>query len=89
MVGVIVTVCLGFFANSAINSSIPNGLFFGGDGVLLFKECVAILFAISYAFFFTLLLFRVINKFIPVRVTDMEETVGLDLIHHGEVARQS
>jgi ammonium transporter, Amt family len=35
------------------------------------------------------LLFGTINKFIPVRVTDVEQTVGLDLIHHGEVARQS
>jgi Amt family ammonium transporter len=89
MGGVIGTICLGFFANSSINAAIPNGLFFGGDGMLLLKECVAILFAISYAFIFTVLLFRTINKFITVRVTDVEQTVGLDLIHHGEVARQS
>jgi len=55
----------------------------------LLKECVAILFAITYAFGFTILLFRVINKFIPVRVSELEQTVGLDLAHHGEVARQS
>jgi Amt family ammonium transporter len=55
----------------------------------LFKECVAILFAISYAFFFTLLLFKIINRFIPVRVTDSEQEEGLDIVHHGEVARQS
>jgi Amt family ammonium transporter len=88
MGGIIGTVCLGFFANSTINSAIPNGLFFGGDGMLLFKECVAIVFATSYAFFFTVLLFKIINKFIPVRVTDMEQELGLDLSHHGEVARQ-
>lgn len=89
MGGIIGTICMGFFANSAINSAIPNGLFYGGDGMLLFKECVAILFATSYAFFFTVLLFKIINKFIPVRVNDEDQTVGLDILHHGEVARQT
>jgi Amt family ammonium transporter len=45
-------------------------------------------FATSYAFFFTVLLFKIINKFIPVRVTDVEQELGLDISHHGEVARQ-
>ncbi len=89
MGGVIGTICLGLFANSAINSSVPNGLFFGGDGMLLLKESAAILLAIAYAFGFTLLLFKLINNFIPVKVTELEQTVGLDIAHHGEVARQS
>ena len=89
MGGVIGTICLGFFADKAVNAAIPNGLFFGGDGWLLFKEVVAILIAVVYAFFFTLILFRVINKFIPVRVSEHVQTVGLDLVHHGEVARQN
>ncbi|HLP04457.1 MAG TPA: hypothetical protein VK152_03410, partial [Paludibacter sp.] len=89
MGGVIGTICLGLFANSTINSAVPNGLFFGGGPVLLLKECAAILIAIAYAFLFTILLFRLINKFVPVRVPSHEQTVGLDLIHHGEIARQS
>ena len=87
MGGVIGTICLGFFANSSINAAIPNGLFFGGDGMLLFKEVVAILLAVVYGFLFTLLLFKVINHFIPVRVTEDDLSLGLDLAHHGEVAR--
>jgi ammonium transporter, Amt family len=89
MGGVIGTICLGFFADKAVNAAIPNGLLFGGDGMLLFKEIVAILIAVVYAFFFTLILFRLINKFIPVRVSEHVQTVGLDLVHHGEVARQN
>lgn len=88
MGGVIGTLCLGLFANCAINSSIPNGLFFGGGASLLFKEAVAILLAVVYGFGFTIVLFKLINKVVPVRVTEMEQTVGLDLAHHGEVARQ-
>jgi Amt family ammonium transporter len=50
---------------------------------------MAILFATSYAFFFTVLLFKIINRFIPVRINEEDQTVGLDILHHGEVARQS
>jgi Amt family ammonium transporter len=88
MGGVIGTLCIGFFANSSINAAIPNGLFFGGDGMLLFKEAVAILFAISYAFIFTIVLFKIINRFTPVKATENHEKIGLDLAYHGEVARQ-
>ncbi len=89
MGGVIGTLCLGLFANSAINPAISNGLFFGGGAMLFFKEAVAILLAVGVGFFFTLLLFKAINKFIPVRVSTIEQNVGLDIIHHGEVARQN
>ena len=89
MGGVIGTLCLGLFANSTINPAIPNGLFFGGGAMLLFKEAAAILLATSVAFFSTLFLFKVINKFVTVRVSTTEQNVGLDILHHGEVARQS
>jgi Amt family ammonium transporter len=79
---------LGLFANNTINPAVPNGLFFGGSVMLLVKEIVAILLATTYGFGFTILLFKAINKFVPVRVTELEQTVGLDLAHHGEVARQ-
>ena len=88
MGGVIGTIMVGLFANSAINPSIPNGVFYGGDGVLLFKQTVAILIAITYAFFFTIALFKIINRFIPVKVSLAQEKEGLDLAFHGEVARQ-
>lgn len=89
MGGVIGTLCLGLFANSSINPAVPDGLFFGGGISLFLKEAVAIMFAVGVAFFFTLYLFRVINKFIPVRVSHVEQNVGLDILHHGEVARVS
>lgn len=88
MGGVIGTICLGLFANNTINPAVPNGMFFGGSVMLLVKEIVAILLATTYGFGFTILLFKAINKFVPVRVTELEQTVGLDLAHHGEVARQ-
>jgi Amt family ammonium transporter len=88
MGGVIGTICLGFFAHSTINPSVPNGILFGGGPSLLFKELVAILLATGVGFFFTLYLFRLINKFVTVRVPMVEQKIGLDLLNHGEVARQ-
>jgi ammonium transporter, Amt family len=89
MGGVIGTLCLGLFADSAINPAVPDGLFFGGGVGLLFKEAVALVFAVGVGFFFTLYLFRAINKFVPVRVTQVQQNVGLDILAHGEVARQN
>ncbi|MDR3705055.1 MAG: ammonium transporter [Paludibacteraceae bacterium] len=88
MGGVIGTICLGLFATKSINPGVPNGLFYGGGFDLLLKELVAILIAITYAFLFTLGLFKVINKFIPVRISEKAQEVGVDMALHGEVARQ-
>jgi len=51
--GVFGTILLGFFATTAINPGTPNGLFYGGGLELLFKELVALLFAIVWASSFT------------------------------------
>lgn len=88
MGGVIGTLLLGFFANKEINPSIPNGILYGGDGMLLFKEAVAILIAITYAFGFTIVILKLINLFTPVKVSLAQEKEGLDMALHGEVARQ-
>lgn len=87
MGGVIGTICLGLFATTEINPNGANGLFSGGGFNLLFKELVAILIAVVYAYFFTLLILKAINKFTPVKVDPELEKDGLDIAYHGEVAR--
>ncbi len=88
MGGVIGTICVGLFATKTINEGVDNGLFYGGDGMLLVKQTTAILIAIVYAFFFTVGLFKIINKFIPVKVSEEDQELGLDVSLHGEVARE-
>jgi len=87
MGGVIGTIMVGLFADSTINPAIPNGLFKGGDATLLLKEIAAVAIAIVYAFGFTLLILGLINKIIPVKASDIEMEIGLDITNHGEVAR--
>jgi len=86
--GVMGTILLGLFATTTINENGTNGLFYGGGLTLLLKQLVALVFAVGVGFFFTLLILWVIDKFTNVRVSIREEKYGLDLIHHGEVARE-
>jgi len=87
MGGVIGTICLAFFATTTINPNGVDGLFYGGSFLFLFKQVVAILFAVVYGFFFTLFLLKVINWLVPVKASFKEEKDGLDISYHGEVAR--
>ena len=88
MGGVIGTILLGLFATTAINENGVNGLFYGGGFELLLKQLTALVLAIGIAFFFTLLILRIIDRFVRVKVSAREEKYGLDLTHHGEVARE-
>lgn len=87
MGGVIGTICLGLFATTSINPNGVDGLFYGGGAVLLLKEIAAILFAIVYAFFFTVFILKAINWIVPVKASFREEKEGLDISYHGEIAR--
>jgi ammonium transporter, Amt family len=85
--GVFGTILLGLFATTAINHNIVNGLFYGGGIGLLVKELVALILAIVWASSFTWGMLHVIDKFVPVKVSDAVQRAGLDLHAHGEVAR--
>ena len=87
MGGVIGTICLGLFATKTINQNGVDGLFYGGGIGFLLKEIAAILFAVVYAFFFTVFILKMINRLIPVKASLKEERDGLDFSYHGEVAR--
>ncbi len=87
MGGVIGTICLGLFATKTINPNGADGLFYGGGISLLFKQIAAILLAVVYGFFFTLLLLKGINRMVTVKASLKEEREGLDISYHGEIAR--
>jgi Amt family ammonium transporter len=89
MGGVIGTICLGLFATKTINSGGVDGLFYGGGITFLFKQIVAILFAVVYSFAMTIGLLKAINLIIPVKASAKEEKEGLDFHYHGEVARDA
>lgn len=87
MGGVIGTICLGLFATKTINPNGADGLFYGGGISLFLKQVAAILLAVVYGFFFTLLLLKGINRMVTVKASLKEEKEGLDISYHGEIAR--
>jgi ammonium transporter, Amt family len=75
---------IGFFAQASW-SGLSDGLFFGDAGQLG-HQALAVLSAPAYAFVGTYVLLRLIGLVSPLRVTQREEALGLDVAQHGEEA---
>jgi Amt family ammonium transporter len=79
---------LGLFADS---SAIPgkdfdDGLFFGGGVELLLDQIVAMLSVVGLSFIGTLIIVKIIDATIGLRVEDEIEQTGLDRALHAESA---
>ncbi len=75
----------GIFASTAVNSAGANGLLHGNPMQLL-KQLLAVGIVWIFAFGMTWLLGKLVDKTIGLRVSETEETVGLDISQHGERA---
>jgi Amt family ammonium transporter len=74
----------GIFATKAINSLGANGLLAGSPDLLL-KQFIAVAVTIAYSFVVSFLLLQMVVKTVGLRVTDKEETLGLDITQHEEI----
>jgi len=75
---------IGFFAQEAWNG-VSDGLFYG-NAAQLWDQVLAVLAAPTYAFIATFVLLKVIGAVMPLRATDREEAMGMDVVQHGEEA---
>ncbi|MDO8577990.1 MAG: ammonium transporter [Dehalococcoidales bacterium] len=75
----------GIFATLAVNPAGANGLL-SGNPMLFVKQLVAVLVVWGFSFGMTWILVKVVNAVVGLRVTEMEERVGLDISQHGERA---
>ncbi len=75
---------IGFVAQLAWNGK-SNGLLYG-DTAQLGHQALAALAGPAYAFTATFLLLRLIGLFAPLRATEHEEALGMDIVQHGEEA---
>jgi ammonium transporter, Amt family len=73
----------GLFATTAVNSDGANGLFFGNPGQIG-VQFFAVIVTIAFCFCATYVLAKLLNWSIGLRVTVVEEEVGLDISSHGE-----
>jgi len=81
MVGMLLT---GVFASKAINPAVTDqGLIFG-ETALFINQLTALIIVSVFAFTVSYLLFFIVNKITPLRVTEDKEELGLDISQHGE-----
>jgi ammonium transporter, Amt family len=76
-------IATGLFATTAVNADGANGLFFGNPGQIGI-QLLAIAVTIAFSFGMTYVLARLLRASIGLRVTVIEEEVGLDISSHGE-----
>jgi Amt family ammonium transporter len=75
----------GLFAEVAVNSAGANGLLFGNPRQLLI-QAIAVLATIVLAFVGSLILLKIVDAVVGLRVVDEGEARGLDLSEHNEAA---
>ncbi len=78
-------VATGLFATVGVNEGGGNGLFYGNPGQLG-VQALAMVVTMVYSFGVTYILAKALDWSLGLRVTTMEEEVGLDISAHGERA---
>jgi Amt family ammonium transporter len=82
MTGALLT---GVFAQKIVNPAGADGLL-AGNPSLLASQAIAVAATVIYAFVMTVLILKVIDFIMGLRVKREEEVIGLDLTQHGEEA---
>ncbi|MDD5111914.1 MAG: ammonium transporter [Candidatus Altiarchaeota archaeon] len=80
--GVLLT---GVFAQKLINPAGADGLL-AGSASLMTSQLIAVLAVIAYSFIGTVVILKLIDVFMGLRVRKEEEVIGLDLVQYGEEA---
>lgn len=81
--GTLGAIATGLFASKAINPAGNDGLFFG-NASLLWTQLISVGAAWIYSFVVTLIILKVLDVTMGLRVDDESESVGLDHTQHGE-----
>lgn len=82
--GILGSILTGVFATATVTGSAQGALY--GDWHQLGIQSVATLFSIIYSGVITLVLYKLIDKFMGMRVDKRVEEEGLDIYEHGEAA---
>ncbi len=76
-------IATGLFASKAINAAGNDGLFFGNPS-LLGVQVLSVVAAWVYSFVVTLIILKILDWTMGLRVSEEHEVNGLDLSQHGE-----
>jgi Amt family ammonium transporter len=78
-------IATGLFASKAINEAGADGLFFGGAGLLV-SQVLAVAATWVFAFVGSVVLLKIVDAVVGLRVNEEEEFAGLDISQHSENA---
>src|SRR5262249_3647191 len=84
--GILGSLLLGLFATTAVNSAGRNGLFFGGGLGLLGDQALAVGSTLAYSLVLSLVIAKIIDVTMGLRVSPDDEAQGLDITQHAESA---
>jgi Amt family ammonium transporter len=82
--GIAGSILLAFFAKSSIGNI--NGIFYGAKFSVLIPQIIAVIVVGIYSIIGTFAIFKIVEKFIGLRVSIEDEIAGLDENIHGESA---
>jgi Amt family ammonium transporter len=83
--GTLGALATGVFASKAVNEAGGDGLLYGNPGQL-WIQIVAVAATYALAIVGTVVILKVVDALVGLRVTDDDEMVGLDLSQHSETA---
>ncbi|MEO9329551.1 ammonium transporter [Gordonia aurantiaca] len=83
--GIIGTFCIILFASDVAPAGV-QGVLFGGDPEIIWRELAGIAITCTYSFVMTWIIAKVIDKIMGLRVDEETEMVGLDTTIHAETA---
>jgi ammonium transporter, Amt family len=75
----------GLFASKAVNPAGADGLFFGNPAQFGL-QVIGVVATLAYCFVGALILLKLVDAIIGLRVKEEDEVMGLDLSQHGETA---
>lgn len=83
--GIVGTLAIGLIASSLINPGGPNGYIYGNPNQIGL-QVIGVVSTVAFSFGGTIAIFKIIDRFIGLRVKEEQEEVGLDLSEHAEKA---
>jgi Amt family ammonium transporter len=83
--GIVGSIAIGLVATTIINPNGPDGLLYG-NSLQLATQALGVAVAAVMAFVVTILIMKVIDKTIGLKVKEEEEEIGLDITQHAERA---
>jgi ammonium transporter, Amt family len=84
--GIVGALLLAFFADTGVNPAAADGIFNGGGTSLLGKQLLAVGATMAWSFVVTLVIAKVLDATMGLRVKPDQESEGLDVSQHAEGA---